>query len=116
MKQTWMLLLSFALVVGLLCGCGEMRSDRVTAPDVTAAPETILPDVRDGEVRDTDGYIDDHDTGTTDDTTNGLTNGMPGGTTNGTTNGTHSVNALPPSPTATVHTLFCLMIFTTRLS
>ena len=53
----------------LLSGCGEIsRPDGGAAaptatPEVTVLPESMMPDVADGEVRDRDGIITEGDTG-----------------------------------------------------
>ena len=53
----------------LLSGCGEMRrtdggtTQPTATPDVTVLPESMMPDVADGEVRDRDGIITEGDKG-----------------------------------------------------
>ena len=73
MKQTAIFVLTAVLALGLLAGCGELRDDRAPSTALPGATETlpggmtgderILPDPKDGEVRDTDGIIDDDDSG-----------------------------------------------------
>lgn len=53
----------------LLSGCGEMRrtdggtTQPTATPEATVLPETLMPDIADGEVRDRDGIITDGDSG-----------------------------------------------------
>ena len=53
----------------LLAGCGETRrtdgdaAKPTATPKLTILPETMMPDVEDGEVRDRDGIITDNDSG-----------------------------------------------------
>ena len=86
MKKTmvWLLALS-VLCAALLTGCGEMAGDGngnnttgAPASPSDGVPETMLPDVNDGFVDDTDGIITDGDTDWAD---NGLTEGTVGGNT-----------------------------------
>lgn len=86
MKKTmvWILVLS-VLCAALLTGCGEMAGDgnNTTGRPTSGSdntPETMLPDVNDGVVDDTDGIISDFDTGLPDD---GQTGGAAGGNTAG---------------------------------
>ena len=83
MKKTMVrLLVLTVLCAALLAGCGETAGNGNNtsgtagsgnnAPGAVAsgsdnAPETMLPDVNDGFVDDTDGIITDGDTGRTDD-------------------------------------------------
>ena len=75
MKKTmvWILALT-VLCAALLTGCGETAGSGngnntadTPASGSDNAPETMLPDVNDGFVDDTDGIITDGDTGRTDD-------------------------------------------------
>lgn len=93
MKKILSLTLAALMLTGMLSGCGERlagteRPGETTVPGVTEDPNRILPDPREGEVRDTDGIIDEHDSGPY---TSGTVNGANGSTTNGTgINGTNN--------------------------
>lgn len=83
MKKTMVWTLALAvLCAALLTGCGEMAGDgngnNTPASPSDGAPETMLPDVNDGLVDDTDGIINDDDTGWED-------NGTVGGAVSGNT-------------------------------
>lgn len=86
MKKTmaWVLVLG-VLCAALLTGCGETAGDGngnnttdTPASGSDNVPETMLPDVNDGVVDDTDGIIGDGDTDWAD---NGATGGAAGGNT-----------------------------------
>ena len=74
MKRAMVYLIAIsALVSALLSGCGEMGTkapattpapSATVKPQETMLPETMLPDESDGIVKDTDGIIEDSDTGT----------------------------------------------------
>lgn len=94
MKKLLSLALAALMLAGMLTGCGERlagmdRPGETAAPTVTEDPNRILPDPRDGEVRDTDGFIDDNDSGPY---TSGTTNGTDGGTANNGTGNTMTGN------------------------
>ena len=82
MKKTmvWVLTLT-VLCAALLAGCGETAGDGngnnttgTPASPSDGAPETMLPDVNDGLVDDTDGIITDDDADWAD---NGAAGGAP---------------------------------------
>ena len=107
MKRTMVYILALSmLAAALLAGCGETgdnRNDATISPDETGnlpeaddlMPDMLEPDPRDGEVRDTDGFISDGiDNGGGNDAgigngVNGLTNGTgaDGGASGGTNDG-----------------------------
>ena len=67
MKKTLVLALAAASLCLALCGCGDYRvepDNSVKEPDIVSTPSPMItPDVNDGVVKDTDGEIEDHDTG-----------------------------------------------------
>ena len=74
MKKTLVLALAAASLCLALCGCGDYRvepDNSVKEPDIVSTPSPMLPeispmitpDVNDGIVKDTDGEIEDLDTG-----------------------------------------------------
>ena len=75
-KKTLVLALAAASLCLALCGCGDYRvepGNNMKEPDIVSTPSPMLPeispmitpDVNDGIVKDTDGEIEDHDTGST---------------------------------------------------
>ena len=83
MKRTFFCMVAVLLLCVVLCGCGAMGTNRdhavvetprlpQTTPDVIPdiLPEVsplVTPDVEDGRVQDTDGIIQEGDTGRTED-------------------------------------------------
>ena len=76
MKKTFVLALAAVSLCLALCGCGDYRvapESGAKEPDIVSTPSPMLPetspmitpDVNDGIVKDTDGEIEDHDTGST---------------------------------------------------
>ena len=74
MKKTLVLALAAASLCLALCGCGDYRvepGNTMKEPDIVSTPSPmppeispmITPDMNDGIVKDTDGEIEDHDTG-----------------------------------------------------
>jgi len=70
MKKAMVYICALTLALSaLLTGCGEMRrtdggaTQPTATPDVTVLPESMMPDVADGEVRDRDGIITEGDNG-----------------------------------------------------
>ena len=68
MKKVMVYICALSLAFSaLLTGCGEMRrtdggtGTPAATPEVTVLPETMMPDVEDGEVRDRDGIITEGD-------------------------------------------------------
>ncbi len=109
--------IGYILALSMLCsvmlsGCGENRTDRnkVTetgTPQSTAAPqssatptllpESMMPDVEDGVVKDDDGVISDTDTGKTapDDTIAAGENSMDGNSGNSVGTGAVTAPSVP---------------------
>ena len=69
MKRAMVYILAMTMVFSvMLSGCGENRTNEPTAtptekPEMTIVPENMMPEVQDGEVKDSDGVITGSDTG-----------------------------------------------------
>ena len=52
---------SLALICLFLCACGSYSFDNGAAPETAMPMESMMPDLEDGIVNDTDGIIEEND-------------------------------------------------------